>query len=177
MFYSLSDNVAILFIDMIQNLTTLKILDFGTLVIQKEETDDLFYNKVSNIQKVGGLESLSLTQFDVATGDDSMKKLNLLLSFMLRFCPNLKKIKPLVHSILARGGMNLDFRGNPLLQDIDIKMLNCQYYAFHHEFGKYWRNIKEEIKRDDFTMNSFFVNLAWDYANKNIRLQLAGCDF
>lgn len=53
-------------------------------------------------------------------------------------------------------------------------MPDCQYYTFYHEFGKHWRNTKEEIKQGDFTMDQFFVNLAWR-VTKDIRVELSGC--
>lgn len=154
-------------------------LEFRALIIQKETIDDVFYDKVSNIQIVEKLESVCLFHFDVDLGDDSMKNFNLLLFFILQSCPNLKKIKLVANKIFARGGINVDFRQNSLLRHIEIHMPNCRYYTFHNQFGKYWRSINNQITRDGLTQEEetkfcYHVNLAWDIT-KDINLQLTGC--
>lgn len=133
-------------IDVLQNLTGLVSLEFGALKLDDDMDDGIFYSKVSIIP-TGRLESMCLSEFVIQDGNDYMQRLNLLLAFILRPCPNLNNIKLNAKKISSEGKVNMDFRGNPRLQHITLDMPGCQYYTFHHEFGKHWRMIEEEMRK------------------------------
>lgn len=143
-----------------------------------EINGDLFSSKLTNIN-VGRLETVGLVDINIPKSDVSVKISNLILSFVLQSCPNLKNLVLNADQCLNPRGINLDFRRNRLLQHIQLNMPNCQYYTFHHEFGKYWRDINDEITQEDFARSEkkhllYHVNLAWDASTK-INLQLTGC--
>lgn len=143
-----------LLVEIVKNLTVLKSLEFRCLIVAESmENDDLFYKTLSsNIQK-GRTESVCWERLVIikVDGDKSIQKANLLFNFILGSCPNLKAIKIKDNLIKARGGLSLDFRDNHFLQRIELDFLNCRY-DFHHEFGKRWRNIKDEIKAENLTL-------------------------
>lgn len=133
---------------------------------------------------MGGLESAYFThtaiELNDEESDDSINKFNLLFNFILRSCPNLKRIKLEDAFVNARGVINLDYRNNQFLQDVELDFPLWRYYTFHHEPGKFWRNINDRFMQDNFTRKDedrlrLCVNLAWDIT-KNIKMKLTGCE-
>lgn len=125
--------------DVLQHLTTLKGLVFRNLIIDDEVDGDLFYSKVLDIH-MGRLESVHLDRI-VIEGIKSVEQSNLLFSFILGSCPNLKKFKVEDNGITANGSINLDFRANPYLQHIELNMTRCRFYTFQHEPDEHRRDI------------------------------------
>lgn len=170
-------NTTILLIDIIQSLTMLEGLVIGDVMIRGETTDVQLHSKLSTI-RTGRLESICLTYGVYPPGE--LKDLNLSLDFVLRSCSNLNDIEFSAEEIRGQGIIDLDFTTNHLLSNIKLEMTGCKYFTFHHEFGKYWKNMNEQITQTDITMEDnedlpYFVNLAWDHT-KYVDLQLTGCE-
>lgn len=161
-------------LDILQNLTTLKSLEFDDVMINGDTSLDMFHNKLSTI-RVGGLELIcsSINSVSEATSNFSINKLDLLLSFVLRSCPNFKIFKFTSYLIRARGVVSMDFGENSFLQHINLTMADCQYFTYHHEPGNYWKNISEQIFQHDQEASPYQVELAWDTTRK-IKLTLVG---
>lgn len=113
--------------------------------------------------------------------DPQLNSTNAFFATILQSCPNLKSFQAIsFRLIIALGVMNLDFRGNHFLECIKLDMQYCQYYTFHHEFGKYLRNGNEEIRVDEYDWEkqrkryTFSVHLAWN-TSKTLKLELKGC--
>lgn len=155
-------------------------MTFGALMVKKVTFDEIFYSKVLDIQVSRSLKLVRFGRVIIEEDGQSMKKLDLVLSFVLQSCPYLKKFKLIGAKTNARGVLKLDFRENHLLQHINLDMPNCRYYTFYHEFGKFSRNVNEQIMQDHIITQeqeqdlSFIVNLAWD-TSMDIDIQLAGC--
>lgn len=82
-------------------------------------------------------------------------------------------------AIGARGALDLDFREHVCMKYIEINMMHCRYYTFHHNPGKLWKNTSTEIFQDNVTEEDqnqlpYFINLAWMEEN-DVKLQLADC--
>lgn len=128
----------ILLLDILENLRILKNLEFNGLVFEEETTDDQFYNIVTNDNNFynENLQSIRVSKFGVEGSHNLMQKPNLLFSFILRSCPNVKKIELNARDINTRGKSNLDFRGNHHLRQISIDMPKCRYYTFRRKSMK-----------------------------------------
>lgn len=191
--YYLSDNTTLLFVDIVQNLTTLEKLGFGTLAmidgadlfhtaeeVQQHET--LFYSKISNIQPCR-IKSMKFTvSLDINGGQDVFKKSNRLFDFIFLSCPMLERFDSEVEDedFCAFGAINLDFRRQLHLKQVKIQRTKCRRYTFYHEFGKCWQNINVPIHQETATLRQarnavYHVNLAWDTSNNKIEFELSNC--
>lgn len=97
-------------------------LEFGNAIINEELEDDLFYNKVATVHP-GRLESIGFCT-ELSATSDSIKKLNLLLTFVLQSCPYLQQFILTAIEISARGGIYLDFTRNYHLQQIKLDTMH-----------------------------------------------------
>lgn len=97
----------ILLLDILENLRILKNLEFNGLVFEEETTDDQFYNIVTNDNNFysENLQSIRVSKFGVEDSHNLMQKPNLLFSFILRSCPNVKKIELNARDINTRGNL------------------------------------------------------------------------
>lgn len=169
-----------MFIDIIQNLKKLKILVIDNVVLRGEELiGDPFNSKTSTIH-AGRLESIRLS-YCLFRGA-GLTPLNRFLTFFFRSCPYLKSVSLLTWSWYYQFG----FRENQLLHYVRLDLPACRYYSFHHEFGKRWRNIDDNIIEDDDpnTLDDdydddeqqeippYYLNLAWN-TKKKIQLSEA----
>lgn len=171
-----SNSAPTLIVYVLQNLCMLKSLVLKEIKIPEEENDNLFYNKLSDVHE-GRLESVRLAYRDSYTTVSTFKS-NQLLAFVVQSSPKLKRFElSASNKFSANGNIYLDFRGNLFLRFVKIDLPNCQYYTFHHQFGKYWKNINDQIMQEGFTREtggsfSFCVNLAWNTGG-NVELQLS----
>lgn len=91
--------------------------------MEKDIKDDLFYNKILNVQK-GNLESVCFIYWTPALCISILKS-NSLFAFILQSCPNLKKFEiSAPDDINASGSIYLDFRDNIFLRRARIDMSN-----------------------------------------------------
>lgn len=141
--------------EIIRERTMLRSFEFGKVHIGSILLDNGLNNQVDNIGRER-LESLCLTDV-VLRGDDSVQDANLVFKFILQSCPNLKCFKLYNFDIgdYSEGAINLDFRENHSLRFVELNMPKCEYYTFHHEFGKYWRDVDDQIRQGDVLRASF----------------------
>lgn len=135
---------------------------------------DLFYAKLSSIH-TSTLESLRFADC-LFLSKGPVLRFNRLLAFILQSCPNLKKFD-LSTRCTTSSIIILDFRRNIDLHYTKISMHLCQYFAFHHELGKYWRSVNEQITEKYIILEQeeefqYSAHLAWD-TTKSIKLEFA----
>lgn len=190
-----SVNIAILFVDMLQNLTMLESLEFGYLhldtgtimnIINRESEDlgpgeELLYNKISLIKSCN-IKSISLRMsFDCFGKSKGSEKLNTFFNFILLSCPILERYDLSVpNKVTSFGVLDLDFTRQANLKHIKIKQENCSHYTFQPEPRKHWRNINVPIAPETLTpdraiTSPYYINLAWDTRNRNLVFHLSDC--
>lgn len=147
----------ILLIEILQNLTMLKSLGFGQLTMDDETMDiEFFNNRLTNIN-IGRLESLSISYLHLYAKEFFIRS-DILFAFILRSCPNLEILDVSVTRTRQNDNIYLGFRGNVLLRHIRLNMRGCRYYTFAHEFGKYWRNVKDQIEQLEIILQKDVVS-------------------
>lgn len=183
-------NTVILFVDMVQNLTTLESLVFRPAMIQNTrynseggEQDNLLDNKLSIINH-SRIKSIDFLCYLTSDNAQQFKRFNSRFNFTLQPCLMLEKSELYVGEIgipgANHGAFDLDFRGQAYLKQVRIKLRNCQYYAFRHAFGKYWNNVDEPMMQEALTLEQvkvkpFHMNLAWDTDSENTDIKLSNC--
>lgn len=166
--------------DIIQRLTTLQCLEYHFEKLQGGIWDNTIQSRAPTTH-ANRVESTKFTSV-VSEVDDSMEKLNTILRFMLQSCPNLKTFDFCGLDIsFPRGVIDLDFRGNRFLRQIQLNMPRCRYYTFAHKPGKYWSDIDKEIimQQGDLTLMQgleeviapYHINLAWDTTQYQIAIE------
>lgn len=162
-------------LEIIQHLSMLESLEFEHVTIDNYNTaGDLFYAKLSSIH-TSTLESLRFADC-LFLSKGPVLRFNRLLAFILQSCPNLKKFD-LSTRCTTSSIIILDFRRNIDLHYTKISMHLCQYFAFHHELGKYWRSVNEKITEEYIILEQeeefqYSAHLAWD-TTKSIKLEFA----
>lgn len=119
------DGSSIALVEILQDLKTLKSLEFEDLMINDKTGDTLFSNKIVSIYR-GPLKSICFVNFKLRNGV-SIEKFNRLLSFALLSCADLKSVKLIASGIKGvRGAIDLDFRGNQRLRNIELDIPDCR---------------------------------------------------
>lgn len=189
--YGSSLDTTILFLDILKKLTRLEGLEFALLQMndacilrsleEVQQHDNIFYNKMIDTKSSAIKPICLIADLKGNEGQNVFRKSNSLFNFMFSSCPMLEKFDLLITGeITASGSFNLDFRNQTCLKQIKIKQFNCRYYAFSHEFGKYWKNINDPITEETLTSEEakktpYCINLAWDNNDMNIDIQLSDC--
>jgi hypothetical protein len=180
--YGYSKNVAILFIDILQNLVRLESLTFYFLqvVVEMHIEDNAFYSKLAIInpsRKMKSLRSSLIT--DTMAQKDIMEMCNRLFRFVLQSCPLLQTFH-LSGNIEACGAFSLGFRHLDQLKEVKFEMRHYKYYIFYHISGRRWSSINKLSTEYDLTAVQeerypyYYINLAWKTtAINNIGFELA----
>lgn len=176
----------------LKSLTRLESIEFGLLqmddtinfsrdqIAEVEVDNTWFYDKISSINS-SHLKSLRLrTYLDGSSGQDVLTKTTCFFNLIVTSCSLLEIFDVNIGQVNASGAIDLDFRSLANLKQVTLNHLNCRCNSFHHDFGKYWKNINTPTMHKTLTLDeakdtSYHINLAWDANTKKIDIQLQDC--